>query len=98
MYLEFKSRVWAHIISVVEEASESEVWMDQKISGQQNSRLCCVLGLLRKEVRPQGSENIPKYKMLKSSLSMATEGIGKGTGIRKRKPDKLDAKNFPKGR
>lgn len=36
--------------------------------------------------------------MLKSSLSMATEGIGKGMGIRKRKPDKLDAKNFPKGR
>lgn len=49
------------------------------------------LGLLREEVRPQGSENIPKYMMLKSSLSMATEGIGKGTGIRKRKPDKLDA-------
>lgn len=57
-----------------------------------------VLGLLGEEVRPQGSENIPNYMILNSSLSMATEGIGKDPGIRKRKPDKLDAKNFSKGR
>ena len=63
MYLEFKSRVGTHIISVVEEASESEVRMDQKTSGQQDSRLSCVWGLLREEMRPQGSENIPKYMM-----------------------------------
>lgn len=57
-----------------------------------------VLGLLGEEVRPQGSENIPNYMILNSSLSMAAEGIGRDPGIRKRKPDKLDAKNFSKGR
>lgn len=40
MYLEFKNRVGTHVISVVEEVLECEVWIDQRTPGQQDSRLC----------------------------------------------------------
>lgn len=68
MCLEFKK-------VIMEEASESEVWIDQRIPGQWEGGLCGFWGSRGEEVRLQGAESVPESMMLKSALNMAREEI-----------------------